>query len=85
MGPVEALDLRRLGPDQSAALLVLHDFADREVHFTHGEALASAWPGARLRSLQNLGHRRMLREPSVLDEIVDFLREGEREGLQQIA
>jgi pimeloyl-ACP methyl ester carboxylesterase len=85
MGPVEALDLRRLGPDQSAALLVLHDFADREVPFAHGEALASAWPGARLRSLQNLGHRRMLREPSVLDEIVDFLREGEREGLQQIA
>ncbi|MFL5392754.1 MAG: alpha/beta hydrolase, partial [Myxococcales bacterium] len=73
-GPVEALDLRQLAPRQRAALLVLHDLDDREVPFAHGEALASAWPGARLRSLQNLGHRRMLREPFVLDEIVDFLR-----------
>jgi pimeloyl-ACP methyl ester carboxylesterase len=85
MGPIEALDLRRLAPQKRAALLVLHDRADREVPFAHGESLASAWPGARLRPLQNLGHRRMLREPSVLDEIVDFLREGQREGLQQIA
>jgi pimeloyl-ACP methyl ester carboxylesterase len=85
MGPIEALDLRLLAPGQRAALLVLHDRADREVPFSHGEALASAWPGARLRPLQDLGHRRMLREPGVLDEIVDFLREGQREGLQQIA
>ncbi|MFL5391843.1 MAG: alpha/beta fold hydrolase, partial [Myxococcales bacterium] len=72
-------------PGQRAALLVLHDLDDREVPFAQGEALASAWPGARLRSLRNLGHRRMLREPFVLDEIVDFLREGQQEGLQQIA
>jgi len=85
MGPIEALDLLRLAPAQRAALLVLHDSADREVPFAHSEALVSAWPGARLQPLTNLGHRRMLREPRVLEEIVDFLRETKRDGLQRIA
>jgi pimeloyl-ACP methyl ester carboxylesterase len=85
IGETAAFDLLRLAPAQTAPLLVLHDRADREVPFAHGEALASAWPGARLQPLANLGHGRMLREPRVLEEIVDFLREGIREGLQRIA
>ena len=85
IGETRAFDLLRLAPQQRAPLLVLHDRADREVPFAHGEALAAAWPGARLQPLANLGHRRMLREPRVLEEIVDFLREGMREGLQRIA
>jgi pimeloyl-ACP methyl ester carboxylesterase len=85
MGPPDALDLLRLAPAQRAPLLVLHDRADREVPFAHSEALVSKWPGARLESLSNLGHRRMLREPRVLDAIVDFLRERKREGLMKIA
>src|SRR5205085_10359235 len=78
IGETRAFDLLRLAPQQRAPLLVLHDRADREVPFAHGEALAAAWPGARLQPLANLGHRRMLREPRVLEEIVDFLREGMR-------
>jgi pimeloyl-ACP methyl ester carboxylesterase len=85
MGPPDALDLLRLAPSQRAPLLVLHDRADREVPFAHSEALVSKWPGARLEPLSNLGHRRMLREPRVLDAIVDFLRERKREGLMKIA
>ena len=85
IGETSAFDLLRLAPAQRAPLLVLHDSADREVPFAHGEALAAAWPGARLQPLANLGHRRMLREPRVLEEVVDFLREGVREGLQRIA
>jgi len=85
IGETRAFDLLRVAPAQRAPLLVLHDRADREVPFAHGEALAAAWPGARLQPLANLGHKRMLREPAVLEEIVDFLREEGREGLQRIA
>jgi len=85
VGETKAFDLLRLAPAQRAPLLVLHDPADREVPFSQGEALVCAWPGARLQPLANLGHRRMLREPPVLEQIVDFLREGMREGLQRIA
>jgi len=85
IGEARAFDLLRHAPAQRAPLLVLHDRADREVPFAQGEALAAAWPGARLQPLVDLGHRRMLREPAVLEEIVDFLREEVRQGLQRIA
>ena len=85
IGDMAKFDLLRHAPLQRAPLLVLHDRQDREVPFEHGAALAAAWPGARLQPLANLGHRRMLREPRVLEEIVDFLREGARESLQRIA
>jgi pimeloyl-ACP methyl ester carboxylesterase len=85
VGPPGALDLLRLAPSQRASLLVLHDRADREVPYAHSEALVAKWPHARLEPLSNLGHRRMLREPQVLDAIVDFLREDKRGGLRKIA
>jgi pimeloyl-ACP methyl ester carboxylesterase len=85
VGPPDTLDLLRLAASQRAALLVLHDRADREVPYAHSEALVARWPHARLEPLSNLGHRRMLREPQVLDAIVDFLREDKRGGLRKIA
>ena len=44
----------------SARALIIHDPADRQVPFAHGEALARAWPGATLHALTGLGHRRPL-------------------------
>jgi pimeloyl-ACP methyl ester carboxylesterase len=85
VGPPDTLDLLRLAPSQRASLLVLHDRADREVPYAHSEALVAKWPHARLEPLSNLGHRRMLREPRVLDAIVDYLREDKRDGLRKIA
>ena len=73
VGPLEALDLRRVAPRLRLPLLVLHDEADREVPFAHGEALAAAWPGARLLPLRGLGHRRLLRDPEVIRAVAEFV------------
>lgn len=54
-------------------LLVVHDRDDREVPSSHGQALAQAWPGARLHETAGLGHRRPLRDPAVVAEIDRFL------------
>ena len=54
-------------------LLVVHDRGDREVPPFHGRSLAQSWPGARLFETEGLGHRRVLRDPSVLAEITRFL------------
>jgi pimeloyl-ACP methyl ester carboxylesterase len=43
-----------------ARALIVHDPADRQVPFAHGESLASAWPGATLYPLEGVGHRRPL-------------------------
>lgn len=54
-------------------MLILHDRDDREVRCTDGRALAAAWPHAEFVLTQGLGHRRILRDTSVVDRVVDAL------------
>jgi pimeloyl-ACP methyl ester carboxylesterase len=53
--------------------LVIHDRGDVSTPVSDGAAIAAAWPGARLRVTDGLGHRRMLSDPTVISEAVDFL------------
>lgn len=55
-------------------VLVVHDRDDRETSWSEGEAIAKAWPGARLHSTTGLGHRRILRDPTVIGEVTRFLQ-----------
>jgi pimeloyl-ACP methyl ester carboxylesterase len=68
-----SLDARRLAPAIGVPALVVHDAEDREIPFSEGEAIAGAWPGARLVRTEGLGHRRILRDPAVADVIAAFL------------
>jgi pimeloyl-ACP methyl ester carboxylesterase len=54
-------------------LLVVHDRADREVAFEDGRALAAAWPQADFVATEGLGHRRILRDPQVIQVVVDHM------------
>lgn len=54
-------------------LLVVHDEDDKEVALSDGVAIARAWPAATLVTTTGLGHRRLLRDPVVLGEVVSFL------------
>jgi len=60
-------------------LFLVHDRGDAEVPWEDGAALAAAWPGARLLTTTGLGHRRILREPSVVAAAVGFVAEGRDE------
>src|SRR5438105_8060212 len=73
LGGREAFDLLRLAPSQTARLLVLHDPADREVPLADAQALARAWPGARLEMLEGAGPPRALRHPAVIPRAVGFV------------
>jgi pimeloyl-ACP methyl ester carboxylesterase len=73
---LDALSLDNLTSGCESALLVVHDRDDREVPFVHGDRLAAAWPNAQLRTTDNLGHRRILRDPAVIDATVEFIRHG---------
>lgn len=54
-------------------LLVVQDRDDLESPFSNGVEVAGAWPGSRLLATKGLGHRRILRDPGVIDEVVRFL------------
>lgn len=56
-----------------ASALVVHDACDRDVSQRSGLALARAWPGARFSGTQGLGHNRILRDPSVVNDAADFI------------
>src|SRR3712207_7030695 len=53
--------------------LVVHDRDDAYTPVADGAAIAAAWPDARLRVTSGLGHRRILRDPEVVAEAVEFV------------
>jgi hypothetical protein len=74
-----AMDAVRLSALVGAAdgdLLVVHDRDDAEVPLVHADRLVSAWPGAELVATTGLGHRRILRDPSVSAQIAAFVAAG---------
>jgi pimeloyl-ACP methyl ester carboxylesterase len=63
-----------VGPRITQPTLVVHDRQDRINPFGHGEAFASQIRHARLVATEGLGHRKVLKEPAVLEEVAAFLR-----------
>ncbi len=57
----------------TAPALFIHDSDDRETRLAGSIALASTWPDARLHATNGLGHRRILRDRTVIQNTVDFL------------
>lgn len=70
------LDVVALAPRLTVPALVVHDQDDAEVSWNEGAAVADAWPGARLLTTSGLGHRRILRDATVVQGVVEFVAEG---------
>jgi len=69
----EELNVPAIARDLEAPLLVLHDRDDREVPWSDGHAIASAWPSARLLTTAGLGHQRILRDGDVVERVTAFV------------
>jgi pimeloyl-ACP methyl ester carboxylesterase len=69
-----SLDARWAATHLHVPALVVHDPADREVPWAHGESIADAWPGSRLVAAEGLGHRRLLRDERILAMVTEFIR-----------
>jgi pimeloyl-ACP methyl ester carboxylesterase len=74
--PVAGIDLRVLSRSAPPVpLLVVHDQRDRETFHEDSVQLVANWAGpARLVSTEGLGHRRILVDQQVVDEVVSFVR-----------
>jgi pimeloyl-ACP methyl ester carboxylesterase len=53
--------------------LIVHDRDDTTIPVSDGAAIAAAWPTTRLIVTDGLGHRRIMRDPAVIAEVVDFV------------
>lgn len=73
--PVTGMDVRHLADHAGAIpLLVVHDRGDRETGHSHSVELAERWSGpATMISTDGLGHRRILSDPFVVEQVVEFI------------
>lgn len=71
----DELHLRSQLPGFACPALVIHDHEDPEVSVETGQAIAAAWPGAQLHLTRGLGHNRLLRDPSTVARVAEFLAE----------
>ncbi len=55
-------------------LFVVHDRDDRETSWRESQNIVAAWPDASMRTTTGLGHRRILRDASVISEAITFIR-----------
>jgi pimeloyl-ACP methyl ester carboxylesterase len=58
---------------QTPPILVVHDRDDVETSWSEGKAIADAWPQSVLQTTEGLGHRRVLRDPPVVDTVTSFV------------
>lgn len=58
---------------RSTKALVIHDENDREVPLERALQIKAQWPRVELFVTRRLGHRRVLRDPAVLQKITSFI------------
>jgi pimeloyl-ACP methyl ester carboxylesterase len=71
--PFSALDVADYGARVTLPVLLIHDRGDKEVPFAHAQAFLDALPNANLVATEGLGHRRILRDPAIIDLAVQFI------------
>lgn len=57
-------------------MIVIHDRRDREVGFEHAERVAAALDASDLVATSGLGHRRILKDPDVIDRVTRWLADA---------
>lgn len=53
--------------------IIIHDEHDEEVLMVEAEALANAWPNAKLVKTQGLGHKKIIKSDDVVNQVVSAL------------
>lgn len=71
--PGGRVDLRQLAPRLRVPALIVHDGDDRAAPFVEAEALARAWPGARLLATGGRGRGDLLTDPVATQGVAEFL------------
>lgn len=74
--PVEAFEGSRQLAAVGVPTLIVHDRQDRELDFSHAEALAAAGGFVRLEEMSGFGHRRILQAKPVIESVTRFVCGG---------
>ena len=67
-----------LGKAKVGSILVVHDKNDRSVPFESAERIVERWEQVNLIVTQGMGHFKVMKNPKVVEMVVDFIAEGGR-------
>ena len=70
---IEQADITEAARSISVPAMIIHDRNDDETSYQNAERIHGAWDNSLLLLTSGLGHRAVLRDPAVLDEIADFV------------
>jgi pimeloyl-ACP methyl ester carboxylesterase len=76
----DSLDAAKAVQGLPTPVRIIHDPEDLDVPFEHGQALAAAWPGAEFVARPGVGHRRILKDPETVREVVGFVAGAGAQG-----
>lgn len=67
------LNVGLIGDKLHIPAMVIHDREDKEVSFVAAKEIKEAWPHVVLVETQGLGHRRILKDPAVIQAAAEFI------------
>ena len=67
------LDIGKIGSVLNKPVLVVHDENDNAVNYLSAKAIIEQWPNAQLYTTQGLGHRRIMKDPQVIEVVSKFI------------
>ena len=67
------LNVGLIGAQLKTPAMVIHDREDKEVLFNSAKEIKEAWPHVVLVETKGLGHRRILKDPAVIQAAVEFI------------
>ncbi|WP_374073268.1 alpha/beta fold hydrolase [Bdellovibrio bacteriovorus] len=67
------LNVGNIGNKLQIPALIVHDKDDREVGYAAALEMKEAWPHAHLLTTSSLGHRRILKDAKVIQQVAEFI------------
>lgn len=71
--PVSEMNVGVIGKTLNLPALIVHDKEDKEVPIIAAEDIKKNWPHAELMITTGLGHRRILKDPTVVEAVKNFI------------
>lgn len=71
---LDNIHIGKRGVGLKADILIIHDKLDKEVPFSRSEELHALWPKAEVYATEGLGHRRILKDPAVIEKAIRFIQ-----------
>lgn len=70
------LHIGKIGASLKSRAMIIHDEADKEVPFSSAQEIKLHWQVAQLVKTQGLGHRRILKSPEVIEQVMSFISDA---------